>query len=44
MKIIAAIEDDFTQQHFEMNPQEHEVRTSLAGNFDNFNQSADQEF
>ena len=34
-------EDDFNQQHFEMNPQEHEVRTSSAGNFDNFNQSAD---
>ena len=26
-------EDDFNQQHFEMNPQEHEVRDLLGGEF-----------
>ena len=40
-KLQHHFEDDFNQQRFDMNPQEHEVRTSLAGNFDNFNQSAD---
>jgi hypothetical protein len=29
-------EDEYFQQHFEMNLQEHEVRTSSAGNFDKF--------
>ena len=34
-------EDDFNQQHFEMNPQEHNVRTSSAGNFDSLNRFSD---
>jgi hypothetical protein len=29
-------EDEYFQQHFEMNLHEHEVRTSSAGNFDKF--------
>jgi hypothetical protein len=42
-KVQHHFEDDFAQQHCNMNPQEHEVRTTSAGDFDNFNQSADLE-
>ena len=34
-------EDDFSQPHFDMNPQEHEVRTRSAGNFDSLNSFSD---
>ena len=34
-------EDDFSQPHFDMNPQEYEVRTRSAGNFDSLNSLSD---